>query len=169
MPKLYVANVSKQHHIFTYRTPESRHAPIMIPIGQQREITGKHGELGHDDIALILKDKAPYGLVDIKEIKNRREFTGLCYSIGDPVKVDTFYEGLEQNDKALDERSAEIREEAASAIATQMEETLRTPVKRTEVELVEQTAGTPKIAEGTEVLGDGTAARHVPTRKARRG
>lgn len=174
MTKLFVANLSKQHHEFHYRIPEGDRtkalAPVMIPVGQQRQVGG---DLRLEDIALIVEDCARYGIVSSDEIKNRREFTGLCYRIAKPVPIDTFYESYEKNDEALDERSADIRQEAATAMANQIEETLHTPhsrvtLHRTEVELVEQTPGTPKIAEGIEVLAEGTLPRHEAQRQPRK-
>lgn len=161
MPRLFVANLSKQYHEFHYSRLEKKNTVITIPVGQQRQIGG---DLSPEDVALIVGHHARYGLVSVNEIKNRREFTGLCYRIGDPVAIETFYESYEKNDEALDERSADIRQEAATAMANQIEETLRTPIHRTEVEMVEQTPGTPKIAEGIEVVAEGTTPRHEPQR-----
>lgn len=156
--KLFVANTSKQHQQFLWRSPENpKITPTDIPVGQQRQIGG---ELTKDVVDSIIAHHARYGMRAAREIKNYRGYVGLAYSVDKPVDMETFYEQEERNSSALDESSQALREETAAVIANQTSETLGTPIKRAEIEIVERTEGTPRVASGVEVVGPGERSKH---------
>lgn len=165
--KLFVANLSKHNFHFTYRLPERQVIAMDIPIGFQKQIGG---DMESADIQRIVGHYAKYGMLPAREIPNLRQWTALCYSVDAPVDLDTFYEGYERNDAELTARSEETRAETAVAISAQTSQVLDTPIHRTEVEMIEQTAGsTPRVASGIEVVTEGTRPRHEAAQQKRRG
>jgi len=172
MARLYVANTTKQHHNFLAWIPEStKQYCETVRIGSQLCI----GDFPLDQIDLIVKQHARYGLVPYKEIKNLRTFAGLCYSVGAPVPLEAILQGVQHNDRALDERAAERREEQAAAISDNITSAMRergVDVPRTELTIVEDTqrGAEPKVAEGFETVKEGVAPRHGNrmSRKAQR-
>ena len=76
--KLYIANTTKQRHIFTFRVLES---------GRLRQIPITHGsqmmvhEGSTEELNAIISHHAVYGLVDASKIDQNKDFIGLCYSI----------------------------------------------------------------------------------------
>jgi hypothetical protein len=170
MASLYIANTSKQNHIFIYREFESqqlRERPI--PIGSQICLVD---DAPISEIEYIVKQHAHFGLTKASELIGRRGFVGMCYSIDAPVNVDRMFERLETNDSALNDRSEEQRNNTVAAIANGLQERMQehgVKVPRTEVEVVEETKGTPKIAVGTEVVEPGTQPRHGGQRARRLG
>jgi hypothetical protein len=170
MPKLFVANTSKQHHDFAYRLAEDKNIRIeTIRIGSQVCVGGD--SLTHEMIAKIIEQHAPYGLRDAKTLSGVKDFVGLCYSIDKPVPMDNMLVLFEKNDVVLNDRAADRREDIAASIAhnTQAQmEGADVTLQRTEVEIEEQTKdGAPKVNEGFEVTGDGVTPRH-PGRTGRR-
>jgi len=82
---------------------------------------------------------------------------------------------VQHNDRALDERAAERREEQAAAISDNITSAMRergVDVPRTELTIVEDTqrGAEPKVAEGFETVKEGVAPRHGNrmSRKAQR-
>jgi hypothetical protein len=161
MAALYIANTTKQHVHFYYRLPEEPTPRFdEIRVGAQARIGG---DLSHEVIQRIIKQHEPYGLRAEAELPRAKGFVGLCYSIDKPVKLDSLYGTFESNDTALNERAEERREESAAAIAEGIQSTLQASggaVSRSEVEVVEDTRGTPAVASGYEVVSEGTEPRH---------
>ena len=169
MPALYVANLSKQHHQFLFHRRENPQViPEHIPVGSQIRIGGN---LTMDDIEDIIKQHLPYGLKSVKELKRTQSFSGLCYSIDEPVQMDSFDVALEKNDDVLNANAEERRQTAAEAIADsnrKLAGEAGLPLQRTEVETVEDTKGTPTLAVGYERPESGVEPRRGGKRGAAR-
>lgn len=164
MASLYIANTSKQHHDFAYRLPEEISVRRqMIPVGGQIRVGG---DMSLELIERIIKQHQPYGLKAVSDLTRNRDYVGLCYSIDKPVQLNSdrvMSDTFEKNDSVLDARAEDRREEAAVAIADQIQGTMRdhgVAVPRAEVEIVEETRGTPKIASGYEVMNGAAGSRH---------
>lgn len=144
MAKLYIANCTKQHQDFQYRIPETG------KITQQHIAAGAQAIIYKDasvhELEAIVVQHAHYGLVTDREARKTKDFVGLCYSIGEPVKLDTIAEVMEHNDQALEQRSQEVREESVQATEHQMREGLQETTGNGEgmsdvsVEIIEQKA-----------------------------
>lgn len=170
MATLYIANTSKQHHQFMYRLPEQQiPRSDIIRIGAQMRI----GDLSREQIDHIIKQHQRYGLKSVDELQRNRDYIGLLYSIDKPVPLnnervlgDTFA----HNDEVLNDKAKDRREEAAVAVAENIQNTMQhhgVEVPRAEVEVVEDTRGTPKVADGYEVVREGTRPRHEGRRSGR--
>lgn len=161
MAKLFIANTTKQHHDFAYRIAEERQArQETIRAGTQMAIGG---ELTHDVIVSIIQQHEAYGLRDATTISRMRDFVGLCYSIDKPVPLDNMLYTFEKNDETLNDRAANRREQAAAAIAQNIQSSaaeLGVRVPRTEVETVEETRGQPNVDNRFEILEQGVNSRH---------
>jgi len=188
--KLYVANTSKQHHEFCYRLIDERATKLAnqdkprnaegeivlqkhlrsetIQVGTQVLIGG--GKLSEKNIAEILRQYEDKGLRDSTQISRLNEYVGLCYRLDRPVEIDNIQVIFEMNDQRLNERGQELRENTAAAIAQRMQDRsheLGVNLARTELETVEDTKGTPRIAEGYEITTEGHGNRRSGRRTRR--
>ncbi len=127
MSKMYIANTTKQDHVFTYRVPDDESATMSRP----RAITIRAAaqvalpdNMNTPQIDAIIQQHGRYGMVDAKEIDRTKPFIGLCYSIDRPVSLDTIRHGLGHNDKVLVERGRKMREEAGVAAFQQAEQNM---------------------------------------------
>lgn len=161
--KLYVANLSKQNYSFAYRLPEERNNRQQdIRVGAQAIV----GDFALDTINYIVRQHEVYNIVNVKELKRTKGFVGICFSIDKPVQLDNadfVDETVERNDAALNDRAEERREEASASIAGQISDAMRehgVNVPRAEIEIKEETRGTPRINSGYEVVRDGVQPRH---------
>jgi hypothetical protein len=168
MATLFICNLSKQHHQFLYRVAENQNALTeTIPMGGQVQIPG---DLTPEQIEGIVSHHRPYGLKSVAEARKIKGFTGLIYDIGKPVDLrePAFVNEVSgQNDATLNERSAQRRVDTTAAISKSLEEIgaqTRQPLQHTEVEVMEDTDGTPKVAAGVEVAALGTEPRNVRRR-----
>lgn len=111
--KLYVANLTQQKQDFTYRLPEApaNRSQIIEP-GMQIQISG---DLDTKAVDSIIKQHAIYGMVAAKDVRDIRTFSGLCYSLGDPVASVVIMLGLTRNNDVLKVQGKKLREEAAIA------------------------------------------------------
>jgi hypothetical protein len=168
MPSLFIANTSKQHYTFVYRDPHTEELRnTSIPVGGQICLAR---DASSGDIDYIVNQHVRYGLTKASEIVNRPGFVGLCFNIDAPVNLERMFERLEVNDDILQKRSDEQRETTVTAIATNLQDRMQdhgVKVPRTEIELVEETKGTPTVAVGLEVVDPGTQARHGGQRTRR--
>jgi len=168
--KLFIANCTKQHQQFWYRVPETGQLKSEdIPVGTQ-VLLGKK-DFTEAQIAGIVDKHRVYGLVAASQVKNMRGFVGLCYSIGDPVRMEAIVEGAELNDKAADERATTHREAVVASIAetnSRRAQEAGLALQRTEVETVEDTQGTPNLAVGIEIPAEGVKPRREGKRRAER-
>lgn len=156
---LYVANTSKQNWEFTFRLPamQSGYFRKLIPAGQQ--ICVDH--LSSDEIALVISHWERYGMKSSEEMSRRKGYTGICYRLEKPVVMDAMLATYELNDDALAQAADERRIKTATRMATDIatdissktgiDKTKLVP-QRLEVEVVEDTDGTPSISAGVEVL-----------------
>ncbi len=124
--KLFIANVTQQDHDFHYRMPSNpRPMPLMqrIPAMGQIQISAPAGgALIKADIDAIADQHAQYGMVPVSELGRGRGFHGLCYSVDRPVDIETIRRGHASVREALDEKGKALRQEAAVAISSRVEE-----------------------------------------------
>ena len=139
MPTLYVANCSKQRHDFTYRVPEE------VAVRRQQIMPGSQTAIYQPNVPMeiiraIIDQHARYGLVDVNEIDRRKAFTGLCYSLDKPIKVEKFMYVDETNSSALQDASLEARKVSAAALHDILEKVTegKGKLESLEFEVVEQ-------------------------------
>lgn len=158
--QLFIANLTNQHRDFTYRIPgEVNYRTEHIAIGKQTRLPA---ELTSEELAGIIKQYEPYGMVAANQLKNIREFVGLCYSIDKPVPMDNMIHTFDHNTEALNDKAVDRREQTAAAIAAGITNKMHdhdVTVARTEVEFTEATDGTGKVAEGYEIPAEGVQPR----------
>jgi len=162
---LYVANTTKQHHMFLYRIPgEAGIRQQHIPSGNQARI---YNNTDLDTIWQIVKQHEAYGLVPENEVPVTKEFIGLCFSIDKPIDIDRLLHAFDHNNQVMDEVAAERRETMSATIASELENTLGVPMDNVTVEIKEQVKGmeTPRLEVGVEVARDPSKARHTGDRR----
>jgi hypothetical protein len=141
MPELYIGNVSKQIQQFSYRSPERPGVIVQtIPIGGQIRISpnGSHTDLSTPEIDAIIGQHRTYGLVDVDEIDNKQSpFNGVCYSIGKQISVEKLRRAMQKKDEALKAFGQKIRQEAALAVNSQIEENIGAPLRELEMSFQE--------------------------------
>lgn len=163
MPELYVGNVSKQIFQFAYRSPE-RPGIItqIIPIGGQIRISpnGSHFDLSSPEIESIIGQHRTYGLVAIEDIDSTQSpFSGLCYSIGKAMTPEKLRRAMLKKEEALEILGQKMRQEAALAVNSQIEEQIGAPLRKLEMSFQEEEprAGyddSKHAAEGVRVVRD---------------
>ena len=95
--KLYIANTTKQRHIFTFRQLET---------GRLRQIPIEHGSQmmvldgSTEEVEAVIQHHQVYGLVDSTKIDQSQAFVGLCYSINKPVSASVIEKTIRDNDGA---------------------------------------------------------------------
>lgn len=123
--KFYVANVTKQHYVFTYRVPErAQPCTQLIPVGEQICLApnGSDTDLSQLEIDMILKQYEKYGIADVNGIDHAKgPFNGICYSIGKPISVEKMRKAMLKSDQVLDKLGKQIRQEAAVAAHSDFE------------------------------------------------
>jgi len=171
MPELYIGNVSKQIHQFAYRALERSGVIIQpIPIGGQIRLSpnGANIDLTTPEIDYIIGQHRSYGLTPINELDaNRNPFSGLVYSIGKPISADKLRRAMVKLEENLNEFGRKIRQEAALAMNTQMEQQFNQPLRQLEMsfEEVEPKAGysddVNHLSEGVRVTRDADLGRRA--------
>ncbi|HGK7507605.1 TPA: hypothetical protein ACJ569_003565 [Kluyvera cryocrescens] len=117
--KLYIANTTKQRHIFTFRVLES---------GRLRQIPINHGsqmmvhEGSTEELNAIISHHAVYGLVDASKIDQNKDFIGLCYSIDKPVPAKLIEKALRDNDNFLTRNAHNRRQASVAALDSSLRE-----------------------------------------------
>lgn len=185
MPKLFIANTTKQHHDFVYRpkigsggkTEDGVLKPIYgemrlqhIPVGGQICVSGVSTDA---EIRNIL-DQHKH-IVEFKSLNRVRGFQGLCYRQDDPVPIEEILERLETNDKVRTEENKDRQAATALKIASKMREVAsddQSPFKdlhETNVQVAQKgdkevNEGTPKLNQVVEVTEDGKS----PTTRGRK-
>lgn len=109
--KLYIANTTKQRHIFTFRTLETGRLR-QIPIAHGAQMLVLDGST--DEVEAVIQHHQIYGLVDAKNIDQSKKFVGLCYSIDKAVPAKIIEKALHDNDEHLT-RNAHGRRQASVA------------------------------------------------------
>jgi hypothetical protein len=174
MAELYVGNVSKQIYQFAYRSLERAGVIVQpIPIGGQIRIApnGTKVDLTSPEIDYIVEQHRMYGMVPVDEVENAGPFSGLCYSIGKPISVEKLHRAMRKKEEALKLFGQKMRQEAALAVNSQIEETVGAPLRQLEMSFAEEEprAGYSEdidhLAEGIRV----TRSRELPSIEGRRG
>lgn len=167
MATLFIANTSKQHHIFYWRDPDDgkRLRSMQIPAGGQMPVLRGATQA---QIHSVIEQHIRYGLKSIGEATQEPgEFIGLCYSIDDPVTKSAIEHALEHNNGILKDRSDEMLEDAANAVKTQIDNAVGRPAQAVSVEMVEE-GDDPKMAKGFEVLADTVSEETMQKVRSRR-
>lgn len=109
--RMFVANATRQVVTFLYRIPDSSGLRAQdIPIGGQVQLSQ---DLPVESVNAIVEQHQRYGMVEAAQAYRSKVFTGLCYSLGSPVKMDTIAALIDHNTEKLVERGQQIRQEAA--------------------------------------------------------
>ncbi|HBY8505948.1 hypothetical protein ACKLLD_04215 [Klebsiella pneumoniae] len=109
--KLFIANTTKQRHIFTFRQLETgRLRQIPIEHGSQMQVLDGSAE----EVEAVIQHHQVYGLVDSTKIDQSQAFVGLCYSINKPVSASVIEKTIRDNDGHLT-RGAHNRRQASVA------------------------------------------------------
>ena len=142
MPELYIGNVSKQIQQFCYRSPERPGVITQtIPIGGQIRISpnGQLIDLSPPEIEAILSQHRTYGIVDIDDIDNKQSpFSGICYSIGKPMSPEKLRRAMVKKEESLKMFGQRLRQEAALALNSQIEEQIGAPLRNLEMSFEEE-------------------------------
>ncbi|WP_336194995.1 hypothetical protein [Hafnia paralvei] len=116
--KLYIANTTKQRHIFSFRTLETgRLRQIPIAHGSQMLVLDGSSE----EVDAVIQHHQIYGLVDATKIDQSKQFVGLCYSVNKAVPASVIEKALRDNDEHLTRNSHGRRQASVAA----MDSTLR--------------------------------------------
>lgn len=119
MSYIYIANLTKQNHVFYYRVPEEPKSYGPLPFRADIR-AGSQVRLPKDynpaQVEGILAPHRNYGLVEVKEIDRTKPFIGLCYSLDRPVPLEAIQRGIQHNDEVLIEQGKENRAKAAIAV-----------------------------------------------------
>lgn len=117
--KLFIANTTKQRHIFTFRVLETgRLRQIPIDHGSQSKVL----EGSTEEIEAVIKHHQVYGLVDATKIDQSRQFVGLCYSIDKPVSANIIEKTIRDNDDHLTRNAHDRRQASVAALDTSLRE-----------------------------------------------
>jgi hypothetical protein len=142
MPELYVGNVSKQIQMFAYRIPERIGIITQpIPIGGQIRVSpnGTTVDLSMPEIDAVLNQHKMYGLVSINELDDKGSpFSGLVYCIGKPITAEKLRRAMQRKDDELKKFGQKIRQEAALAVNSQIEEQIGAPLRALEMSFQEE-------------------------------
>lgn len=169
---LYVANTSLQNHVLMFAL---QHAGKVyeqtIPVGSQVQVLGK--KFTQEELNYFIQKKEVYGMRHVRDISGEKEFIGLCYSIDSPININAIKGNFEHNNDVLNERREDRTQDSAVAIADllgKVVEPAPTPLRRSSVELLEETRGEdiPRIASGVEYTAANVEPRNHGKRAARR-
>ena len=141
MPELYIGNITKQIHQFAYRALERPGIVFQpIPIGGQIRIApyGARYDLTVQEIDYVLDQHKIYGMVSVDELDKIDTTSGLCYSIGKQISVEKLRRGMQRKDEALQEYGKKLRQEAALAVNSQIEERIGAPLRNFEMSFTEE-------------------------------
>ena len=176
MPELYVGNVSKQIQVFAYRVPERQGVITQnIPIGGQIRVSpnGTLVDLAPQEIDYIIDQHRAYGIRSVDDSKEcNSPFNGLIYSIGKAITVEKLHKAMRRKDEELKAFGAKIRQEAALAVNSQIEEQIGAPLRELEMSFQEEeprggyAEDLDHIAEGVRVSRDNVAP--IEGRRGRR-
>jgi hypothetical protein len=159
MPKLWIANTTKQHHHLYFRLPGRGDGlrRIIIKAGKQECIDD---DLTMDEVNSVIKQYERYAITDAREYTRRKGRVWLVYSIDKPVNIDQMLQTFDGNDKEMEKEAFDRQVRQAAAVQDGIAENLHqlTGIDKealrpsVEVETVEETDdGRPSIAMGVEV------------------
>lgn len=119
--KLYIANTTKQRHIFTFRTLET---------GRLRQIPVDHGSQmmvldgSTEEVEAVIEHHQTYGLLDSSRIDQSRAFVGLCYSVNKPVPASVIEKTIRDNDVHLTNNAHNRRQASVAALDSKLRESV---------------------------------------------
>jgi hypothetical protein len=165
MTQLYVGNVSKQIQIFAYRALEKPGIISQtIPIGGQIRVApnGPNTDLTAHEIDFIIGQHKMYGIRSADDLNDNSNspFNGLVYSTGKPITAEKLRRAMQKNEELLRSLGRQMRQEAALAVNSQIEEQIGGPLNTLEMSIteVEPRGGygedSDPIAEGVRVTRD---------------
>lgn len=165
MPKLFIANCTKQVLDFHYRIPEFPQVyQVIIKPGSQQRI--HKDDLSVDTIDYIINQHVMYGLVPSNEIDRTKPFIGLCYSVDKEIRAESIMKALKHNAHVLEVNGYEQRVESAAAISsaldTQAEEN-GMAVDGVSVEVIEQEQPGHEARDGERISETVTVDKSLPT------
>src|SRR5271155_2987089 len=131
MPKLWIANTTKQIHTFCYRpkigaggksAEDGILRPVFgemrqqsIPVGGQICVGGADG-ISDEEIKVILNQHKH--IVEFKDLNRVKGFQGMCYRIGsDPVPIGEIMERIETNDEVRTQQNEDRQTATTLGIA----------------------------------------------------
>jgi len=179
MPELYVGNVTKQIQMFAYRVPERQGVITQtIPIGGQIRVSpnGYTTDLATPEIDAILNQHKAYGILAVEELDSKSgPFSGLVYSIGKPLSADKLYKGMKRREEEINKFGQKIRQEAALAVNSQIEQQIGRPLRELDMSFEEEEPRggyndeLDHLAEGVRVTRKPTEGIPVLAERRRRG
>ena len=177
MPELYIGNVTKQIQMFAYRVPERQGVITQtIPIGGQIRVSpnGYTVDLTTPEIDAILGQHKAYGILAVEELDSKgNAFSGLVYSIGKQISADKLFKGMKRKEEELNKFGQRIRQEAALAVNSQIEQQIGRPLHELDMSFEEEEPrggykeDLDHIAEGVRVTRKPTEG--IPILADRRG
>ena len=142
MPELYVGNISKQTQMFAYRVPERVGIVTQtIQIGGQIRVSpnGYIVDLSTPEIDAIISQHKAYGIVSVDDLsRSSSPFNSLVYSIGKPISAEKLHRAMRKKDEELNKFGQKIRQEAALAVNSQIEEQIGYPLRQLEMSFAEE-------------------------------
>lgn len=176
MPKLFIANTTKQHHTFLYRPKISDGGvkdgilrPMFgdlrkydIPVGGQICV----GDFSDDGEVRNILDQHKH-IVEFKSLNRVKGFQGLTYRIGEnQVPMDEILERIETNDAVRTEEAKDRQARTALDIASRMRVVAQEEgapfkdLRETDVQVAQKgdkevNKGTPQMNDVVEVTEDG--------------
>lgn len=118
--KLHIANTTKQIADFCFRMLENERLIYRKIMPGTQEIIIKDGTA--DEIDFVIRQHAPYGLKDCRDIDHSRIYIGLCYSIDKPVPPSLIEKAIRDNDDHLIRAGHERRKASVAAMDKTMSE-----------------------------------------------
>jgi hypothetical protein len=168
MPKLYIANCSKQDFNFTWMDLENPQPFVRkMRAGTQTEIDGSPERLAH-----IVKQHEVYGMMEASKVK--KGFGGIAYRMDKPISVEAIENGISQRDQEAIDRAQEARNVTAAAadniLATKAQEMGLKQKSGLEIEYIEEKKNaadqSEKFEQTIEVVREGVTPRKGRPRKS---
>lgn len=134
--QIFIANITKQAHDFTYRKREVNKL-VTRPISAGGQILI---DTDKDEIDFIIEQAGRYGMVHHKEIRNGKNFNGLAYNFDKPLNIEAIKAGIQHNDEVMEAVALEARQNAAVATDSALQDVARNggaKVSGLEVEITE--------------------------------
>jgi hypothetical protein len=166
--------------MFAYRTPERTGIVTQtIPIGGQIRVApnGVNADLSPPEIDAIIDQHKMYGIVSVDDLSGNRDspFNGLIYSVGKPISAEKLRRGMQKKDDALKAFGQRVRQEAALAVNSQIEEQIGAPLRQLEMSFAEEeprggyAEDLDHAAEGIRVTRSQNGPPSSQGRRGRRG
>ena len=161
--KVFLANTTRQVQDFVWRSIGGQQLHRMqIDVGQQVQMPN---DWQTEDIAYLEAQHRRYGLVRVDEIDRTKDFIGICFSIDKPIPVARIRYALTANEQVLQERGRLLRQQAAVAVAQQVQEAHPgSGLTNLEMTIQEERddGGTPLVNEGIRVPTQGQGGAPPP-------